>query len=176
MRAILAKCIDPDPTTRYQSAADLREDLNRQRANQPLKYVREGSLLERVQKWVRRHPRLSSGGSIAVAALIVVGLLSTAYLANRWRLGARDAELAHARLRDAREFAWSAIPHSPAGEWQALRFSALSALEAYRVESDDWVNGPLVKRRSDAERIELRRDAAQAHVSNGRGDRGNRPT
>ena len=42
-----------------------------------------------------------------------------------------------------------------------MRTAALSALAPYRVESDDWVNGPLVVRRPESERVELRRDAAQ---------------
>lgn len=161
VRSVLTKCLDPDPLVRYRSAADLREDLNRQRCNQPLKYAREWSLRERLRKWVRRHPRLSSGGSIAVVAVVVVGLLMAAYFGLRWQLGLREAELARAGLSEARDFAQSGLPLSPTGEWQAIRQAALAALKPYEVESDDWFNGPLVTRRPDHEWPELRRDAAE---------------
>jgi serine/threonine protein kinase/Flp pilus assembly protein TadD len=161
VRAILAKCLEPEPAHRYTSAAELREDLNRQRSNQPLRYARERSVRESARKWIRRHPRLSSGGSIAAFALLAIGFLAAAYLGNRWRLGQREAELAHARLRDAREFTQSGASDSPVGEWRAIRDAAVEALAPYRVESDEWTSGRLVVNRPASERTELRRDAAQ---------------
>ena len=161
VRAILAKCLDPDPGERYASAADLREDLKRQRTHQPLKFARDRSIREQARKWARRHPRLTSGGTIAVAALLIVGVLSAGYLGNRWRLQGREAELAFAGLRDAREFAQSGGRLSSAGEWRAVRDAGLKALAPYGVESDDWVNGAMVERLPHAERSEVRRDASQ---------------
>lgn len=72
--AILRKCLAHDPAERYSSAAQLREDLERQMANLPLRHVPEPSLRERMGKWVRRHPRLSSASSIAtIAGLLLLG-------------------------------------------------------------------------------------------------------
>lgn len=160
-RAILAKCLDPDPDARYASAADLREDLNRQRTHQPLKFAREGSIRERARKWARRHPRLTSGGTIAVAALLVVGVLSAAYLGNRWRLEGKEAELAFAGLRDAREFAQSGGRLSSGEEWRTIHDAGLAALAPYGVESDDWINGAMIERLPEPGRMEARRDASQ---------------
>jgi serine/threonine protein kinase/tetratricopeptide (TPR) repeat protein len=161
VRAILAKCLHPDPSQRYTSARALREDLNRQRLHQPLRHAAERSVRERVRKWAKRHPRLSSGGSIAVIAVIVLGALATAYLGNRWRLERKEAELAHLGLRDAREFVQSGGPGSPPTEWRAVRDAARDALAAYKHESDEWINGPLVRGLPEKARRELRRDAAQ---------------
>jgi len=161
VRAILAKCLEPEPARRYTTAAELREDLNRQRNNRSLRYARERSVRESARKWMRRHPRLSSGGSVAALALIAIGLIAAAFLGNRWRLGQRDAELAHIGLRNAREFTQSGVVDSPIGEWRAIRAAAMAALEPYRVASDDWTNGRLVMNRPESERTDLRRDAAQ---------------
>jgi serine/threonine protein kinase len=74
LEAIVRKCLEPDPARRYQSAGDLREDLDRHRGDQPLLHVRVPSVRERAGKWARRHPRLTSNLSIALAALLVIGL------------------------------------------------------------------------------------------------------
>jgi serine/threonine protein kinase len=66
--AIIRKCLEGNPKKRYQKAEDLREDLNRQLNGLPLRHAVNPSRRERYQKWVRRHPRLTSSGSIAAAA------------------------------------------------------------------------------------------------------------
>ncbi|QJX00902.1 protein kinase domain-containing protein [Frigoriglobus tundricola] len=87
LEAIVRRCLAPDPARRYQSAAELREDLDRHRTNQPLRYARE-PLPERARKWARRHPRLSSHLSIGFAtvaalAACLFGLFATSARAER---------------------------------------------------------------------------------------------
>src|SRR5262249_40465173 len=53
LEAIVRKCLEPDPARRYQTAADLREDLERHRTGQPLRHVRVPSVRERLTKWAR---------------------------------------------------------------------------------------------------------------------------
>jgi eukaryotic-like serine/threonine-protein kinase len=82
--AIVRKCLDADPAKRYQSAAELREDLERQLAHRPLRYAPEPSVRERARKWVRRHPRLTSSTSVgAMAAVVLLALTGTGWAA--WR-------------------------------------------------------------------------------------------
>jgi serine/threonine protein kinase/Flp pilus assembly protein TadD len=172
-RAILAKCLAPDPADRYASAADLRDDLNRQCTNRPLRFAREGSVRERVRKWARHHPRLSSGFTIAAAALLVVGAVTAGFLARQRHLERVEAEWARAGLRDAREFAQAGIsfgPSDPEGQWRDVRAKATAALAPYRVESDEWFRAPLVTRLPGPEQFILRKDAAEvmfraAHAS-----------
>jgi serine/threonine protein kinase/Flp pilus assembly protein TadD len=71
VEAIVAKLLAPEADDRYQSAADLREDVERQLADRPLKFARERSLGERFGKWRRRNPR-------AVGRLVAAGLLAVA--------------------------------------------------------------------------------------------------
>jgi serine/threonine protein kinase/tetratricopeptide (TPR) repeat protein len=74
MESIARKCLAPDPARRYQQAEHLTEDLRCFLEDRPLKHAPELSRVERVRKWMRRHPRLSSSGSVAtVAALLLLG-------------------------------------------------------------------------------------------------------
>ena len=82
LEAIIRKCLEPDPARRYQSAADLRGDLERHRSNRPLQHVRVPSVRERVNKWAWRHPRLNSNVSLALVGLAVIGLLVTGLVAR----------------------------------------------------------------------------------------------
>ena len=75
LESIVRKCLAPDPDRRYQQAADVAEDLRRFLEDRPLKYAPELSLAERLGKWVRRHPRLTSSASVAtVGGLLLVGV------------------------------------------------------------------------------------------------------
>src|SRR5207249_1628868 len=70
--AIVRKCLEADQDRRYQSARDLREDIERHLKNEPLKHTPEPSVRERMHKWSARHPRLSSGTSVTVVAAAVL--------------------------------------------------------------------------------------------------------
>lgn len=86
VEAIVARCLQTDPQDRYQSVDELHEDLERHLANLPLRHAPNPSLKERVVKWARRHPRLSSAASVATVALVLlsaVGLFGLRLLADR---------------------------------------------------------------------------------------------
>jgi serine/threonine protein kinase/Tfp pilus assembly protein PilF len=70
--AIVAKCLNPDPESRYARARDLAEDLRRFLDDLPLKHTPEPSLRERLAKWVRRHPRACGSTSITLASVTVL--------------------------------------------------------------------------------------------------------
>jgi tetratricopeptide (TPR) repeat protein len=97
VESIVLKCLAPDPTKRYQSAEDLREDIDRHLAHRGLKHATDPSVGERARKWARRHPRLASSGT--VAALAAVLLVATAGAGVYARERTRDLE-ARGRLAD----------------------------------------------------------------------------
>ena len=100
VEAILRKCLDPDPAKRYQTAHDLHDDLERQLSHRPLLHAPEPSLGERVGKWARRHPSLSSGSTIAAFFTILVLVLGFS-LAGWWRQAAWLGDKAKVRtLKD----------------------------------------------------------------------------
>lgn len=71
VEAIVGRCLQANPKARYRSVAELHEDLERHVANLPLRHAPNPSLKERVAKWARRHPRLSSAASVATVALML---------------------------------------------------------------------------------------------------------
>lgn len=89
--SIVLHCLAPVPRERYQSAAELQEDIERQLDHLPLRYAAEPSWRERGRKWLRRHPRLTSASSMATAALAVIAILAV-------QLTWRGERLAHGEL------------------------------------------------------------------------------
>ena len=76
---ILAKCLQPDPADRYASADELQKDLDRHQNNLPLQFAKRDPARERLGKWCRRHPKLSSATAVTAAAtalLLVIALFA----------------------------------------------------------------------------------------------------
>src|SRR5207248_4391524 len=74
LESVVRKCLAPDPRQRYQKAEHLAEDLRRLLDDRPLLHAPELSRAERVQKWARRHPRLTSMSAVAGAAAVLLAL------------------------------------------------------------------------------------------------------
>jgi tetratricopeptide (TPR) repeat protein len=100
MESIFRKCMDPDRSRRYQQAEHLAEDLRRFLDDRPLKYAPELSQAERVRKWVRRHPRLTSAASVALAASLLLAAGGAAYVGARQHLATTREELKAVQTRD----------------------------------------------------------------------------
>ncbi len=86
LNSIIAKCLQPDVAQRYLSAADLAEDLDCHLRNLPLVHAPNRSIPERVVKWIKRHPQVTSSTGIVVIALILVTALGVAWWRNEMRL------------------------------------------------------------------------------------------
>jgi eukaryotic-like serine/threonine-protein kinase len=108
VESIVRKCLAPDPAKRYQSADELRADIDRHLAHQRLKHAADPSWRERTQKWARRHPRLASSTTVAALALVLLsGTVGTAaYVREHTRdLEARGRFTDHqSAFRDAQTF------------------------------------------------------------------------
>ena len=90
--SMIHKLLSPDPILRYQSAADLKEDLERQLESRPLRHARERSLRERVRKFRTRHPRLTAASvaSLAVSLFVLLPVSLLAY--NNAEIARRERE------------------------------------------------------------------------------------
>jgi serine/threonine protein kinase/tetratricopeptide (TPR) repeat protein len=94
VESIVRRCLEPDPNRRYQSARQLKEDLDRQREDRPLRHAAEPSLCERARKWRRRHPLLTSTTTVvALAGLLIAAVLSVAVVRGQRlaEMGARES-------------------------------------------------------------------------------------
>jgi serine/threonine protein kinase/Tfp pilus assembly protein PilF len=89
--AIVRKCLEPDPGRRYQTALELKEDLERHLANLPLRYQREPSRLERARKWVRRNTWIRSTGVVATAAAVLIAMLAVLAFNHKLRAEREEA-------------------------------------------------------------------------------------
>jgi hypothetical protein len=86
LETMCLKCLQKEPSRRYQTAGGLAEDLRRFLAGEPIR-ARPVRVLERTWKWVKRRPA-------AAALLAVLVLSSAAALAlATWALGERSDAL-----------------------------------------------------------------------------------
>ena len=84
------KCLRMEPGTRYASARDLADDLNRWIEGRPI-VARPASKVERAVKWVRRRPEIAA----LSAALVILTMLGLAGITWNWlaAVAARDDAL-----------------------------------------------------------------------------------
>ncbi|MEM1071008.1 MAG: protein kinase [Planctomycetota bacterium] len=76
LETIVSKAIHVDPNQRYQSAIDLRDDLGRFLADEPI-HARKTSVFGRLIRWSRRNPKLAIAITVAAFALLLATLVST---------------------------------------------------------------------------------------------------
>jgi serine/threonine protein kinase/tetratricopeptide (TPR) repeat protein len=165
--AIIRKCLAADPAERYQRAEHLREDLDRQLNSLPLKYAGNPSAREGVRKWVRRHPRLASSGTVAaVAGLLIAGLAAGVVQsrAQARELHARTQLADHrAAFRDVQTFLDDRNQSRPYLDESLAKLRAV--LARYGVPDDGgddrWLTGPDVARLPAEERDRLRADVGE---------------
>ena len=76
LETIVLKAMASDPKRRYQSAGDLRDDLRRFLANEPI-VARKATMLQRFGLWCRREPKSAIAAATAIAALMAVSVVSS---------------------------------------------------------------------------------------------------
>ncbi len=76
LRTIVAKAINPEPAHRYQSAAELRDDLNRYLRDEPI-HARRSTAFQKFVRWCRRNPRLAGVTGIAIVSLLAATAASS---------------------------------------------------------------------------------------------------
>ncbi len=82
LSSIVNKCLAFNPEDRYQSAEQLEEDLSRHVNFLPLRHAPDRSFVERTQKWMRRHPLLTSNATLTSLAAVIVVALGIAWNAS----------------------------------------------------------------------------------------------
>ena len=104
LRAILGRCLDPDPARRYGRALELAEDLDRWRTDRPLAYADEPFWGQAVPRWLRVKRR----------TLIVAAGLFLAFGLSVYALLLRDSNrLLHRDLGRTRRTCWRGSGTTP---------------------------------------------------------------
>jgi serine/threonine protein kinase/Flp pilus assembly protein TadD len=165
--AIIRKCLAPDANDRYQRAEHLRDDLDRQLNNLPLKYAANPSTSERIRKWGRRHPRFTSSGTVAAVAAVLLMVLGIGVVQSRERakdLHARTHFADHqSAFRDVRLYLDDRHLALPNLDESLAKLRAI--LTGYGVPedgTDSWLASPDVARLSSADIARLRADIGEA--------------
>jgi serine/threonine protein kinase/Tfp pilus assembly protein PilF len=158
--AIVRRCLAPEPSLRYQSAAELREDLERQLAHQPLRHAPDRSPRERFRKWTRRHPRLASSTTVALLALTLLLLAGAAWfwqMRQTQQLDARDALEQVRRAAATVPFLLSSPDIESEQRAEGLRTCSDAASRFDIVASPRWLQDGPARRLASEEQQELRR-------------------
>ncbi|MHB0959729.1 MAG: protein kinase domain-containing protein [Pirellulaceae bacterium] len=98
LAAIVTRCLAVNPHERYPTARGLQQDLQRHLDHQPLCYAPDRSPVERIQKWGRRHAHLASTTTVALASIVIIGLLISAVWSRSIRLAESQARESVHRL------------------------------------------------------------------------------
>jgi eukaryotic-like serine/threonine-protein kinase len=137
--AIIRRCLESDPTRRYQSAHDLLEDLERHRDNLPLRHTPEPSLVERMRKWTRRHPRVLTSALVAVVAAVLVLGPAAGYVARENHL-ARAANATRDRFLPEKKAAETLLSKQDPSRRELTEGTdhARKALQLYQALEPSW--------------------------------------
>jgi serine/threonine protein kinase/tetratricopeptide (TPR) repeat protein len=165
LEGILRKCLATEKSRRYQRAEHLAEDLRRFVDDRPLKYAPELSLAERVRKWVRRHPGLTSSASVTLAAALLLGCVGVGLAAVQRHLAQARADLGSARAEEKRrDFEAKSVRalclvNTTCDLGEGLvggKLACEEALGLYDVLGrEDWQRGPDWRRLSGDDRLRL---------------------
>ncbi|MEM8733397.1 MAG: serine/threonine-protein kinase, partial [Planctomycetota bacterium] len=75
LETICLKCLEKEPDSRYRSAAELAEDLNRYVDGKPI-HARPAGPVRKLVKWCRRNPALAAAQAAAIAGLLLTVAVS----------------------------------------------------------------------------------------------------
>lgn len=165
INAIVERCLHPNPLLRYHSAYELTEDIDRQLHNLPLRFTQEPSYRERIKKWSRRNPVLTSNSFIISACLMLLLAGLFAYLKHdqNYRIG--KANLLYRNVQDQ----WPKIVSGLLGQKQLRQERdeslalCLKTIEPYLTEIGDenWTEQNLVQILEPNQRTELVRNLSE---------------
>jgi WD40 repeat protein len=122
---IIHKAVDREPARRYQTAAELGEDLQRFLRDEPVR-ARRISAWERLVRWARHHAGVAA--ALAVIGLLLVGAAVASTLAAwSFRRLAGEEEAARAAAEQARD----------EESWERYRSNIAAASAALQLQNTD---------------------------------------
>jgi len=183
LESIARKCLAPEPLRRYQKAIHLAEDLRCFLEDRPLRHAPELSWRERARKWTRRHPRLTTSGTVTAAAAAVLITAFTLLVGTRHELTAALLRAANGERAEALERKGQfqlghqralCLVHTTSELHDHVRQGleeCKKALNLYDVlERDDWQAQPCWQRLPSGDRESLAEDIRELLLVLARGE------
>lgn len=102
--AIVLRAMSKEPERRYNSAQELRDDIDRHLGGRPVR-ARRNSAWYRGRKFVRRHAAVTAASALVVLTL-AAGVITTTYQARR---AEAERAIAEQRFRDVRSLAGALV-------------------------------------------------------------------
>ena len=168
LETICLKCLQKDPAKRYATALELQDDLQRWLNGDPI-LARPMSGLEKIGRWVRKHPAVGSIAAIILLAIAtIVGILTTtnSRLTKQRDIAVQATQdavaqrrLAESRLKRAMDAVEKTMTRVASERWSmdpALQNERRAILE----DAIAFYNG-LIADESDS--VAVRWEAAKAH-------------
>jgi serine/threonine protein kinase len=165
--SILRHCLQPDPSRRYQSARELQEDLQRQLDDLPLRHIPEPSVRERIGKWARRHPRLTSSTTVGLVAFMLLLSVVTAFFTRNRHYQRLEASTSLAWLENERRQVIALLTPAladPAELEEGLSHCRNIADRYAILEDPAWLTRPLVAQLARADVTKLRHEVGDVFV------------
>lgn len=88
LQTLCLRCLDKDPARRLSSAGELAEELSRWQRGEPIQ-ARPITGLERVAKWMRRHPYRTAVLGVFASVIVVSGVAIT----SQWQRAEANARM-----------------------------------------------------------------------------------
>ena len=168
IEAIVERCLQTNPTRRYQSARQLQEDLHRHLNDLPLLHVSEPSIGERSAKWYRRNRKNVFRAAIcaSTAAVFILGGLIVHNEQDRARLTAvNQQQTFNKRIQSSDVFA-NTTRTKNSEEMRKAREGAEDWLKEYRVLDEPlWKEMPNVANLDSERRAVLLQDLGLMVIS-----------
>jgi len=109
LKTIVLKAMSRDPAGRYQTAAELADDLKRYLAGEPLR-ARPVSLARRAWLWTKRRPAMAALLLVSsVATLALVGIVTSAFYTAQLKDAKENAERSQQAEAQEREATQAAL-------------------------------------------------------------------
>ncbi|MBL9134973.1 MAG: protein kinase [Verrucomicrobiales bacterium] len=147
LETICLKCLEKDPKRRYGSAEGLAEDLERWLHHEPIR-ARRATVLERIEKWVRRRPAVAALAALALTAIMAVVVLSTVFSLRLGKERHRVAQEAEANRKGAVRLLVSEATRSIDND--DYHVALLYLVEALRLDAEHPDRNTLQRRRLGA--------------------------
>ncbi|MCE9531206.1 MAG: protein kinase [Planctomycetes bacterium] len=169
VESIVRHCLEPEIGKRYQSAKELAEDIERHRANLPLLFAPEPSVVERAVKWSRRHPKIASPTTFSalIAAVLLLAVSISVHLSLKSRQRDLDArrEQALSHYHDFQKGYHLAqdmlTTDDPVQVAEGLRHGEKALREYGVLDKPHWQDEPLVRELSPPDRARLQAEIGE---------------